>query len=649
VDRWGPGTRIPAVVFSRFAKGGVDSTPYDTTAILKLIEKRWNLPALGARDAAQQDMSVHAFNFAPSGGATAGDADASWDRGESAVHDAGDDGEPAVGEASVPPPKPIMHCDAPPVPGAMQPHTLTNPFAYIPPQCYTKTRTPGGAAANPCYPCHQASMPPNFAQDAHLQLSLLLPIAAAANPWRNLLDPPHLLAERLTDGEILDYVRRGNYFDDSGAITIAARLDPLASAWDGEGDRQWHGYVPDAWFNFDAEGFDVARDRRETGWRAFGYYPFPGTFFPTNGSTDDVLIRLDRALREDVHGQADRRIYEINLAIVEALISRRDVPIEPIDENALGLDLDLDGHIGRATRVAFDGSAEGGTRMRYVGRAGVRDAARPFPIEPGLFPLGTEFLHSVRYLDVASDGAVVMAPRMKELRYAKKVKWLAPSALRARAASEMAELAASATGARQVLWEYDRGVYNGQGWLLQGFIEAADGSLRPQSYEETVHCAGCHGGLGATTDSMFAFARKLGFESPAHGWFHWTQHGLQGLPEPRRSDGVNEYELYLRSNGAGDELRENDEVRQKFFDGHGLVRSDALARMRGNIAELLVPSAARALDLDRAYRAIVDRQSFHLGRAPVLAPARHVFAHAPIGDKTGVPAAVAGSLPWRTH
>src|SRR5262249_8811274 len=41
VDRWGPGTRVPAIVFSKFAKAGVDSTSYDTTAILKLIETRW--------------------------------------------------------------------------------------------------------------------------------------------------------------------------------------------------------------------------------------------------------------------------------------------------------------------------------------------------------------------------------------------------------------------------------------------------------------------------------------------------------------------------------------------------------------------------------------------------------------------------------
>ena len=37
-DRWGPGTRIPAIIVSPFAKRGyVDKTPYDTTSILKFI------------------------------------------------------------------------------------------------------------------------------------------------------------------------------------------------------------------------------------------------------------------------------------------------------------------------------------------------------------------------------------------------------------------------------------------------------------------------------------------------------------------------------------------------------------------------------------------------------------------------------------
>jgi phospholipase C len=57
-DRWGPGTRVPALVISPFAKRGfVDHTEYDTTSILKLIETRFGLAPLGERDAAANDLS----------------------------------------------------------------------------------------------------------------------------------------------------------------------------------------------------------------------------------------------------------------------------------------------------------------------------------------------------------------------------------------------------------------------------------------------------------------------------------------------------------------------------------------------------------------------------------------------------------------
>lgn len=52
VDRWGPGSRIPALVISPFANGGqIDHTVYDTTSILKLIENRHHLKPLSRRDA----------------------------------------------------------------------------------------------------------------------------------------------------------------------------------------------------------------------------------------------------------------------------------------------------------------------------------------------------------------------------------------------------------------------------------------------------------------------------------------------------------------------------------------------------------------------------------------------------------------------
>jgi len=50
-DRWGPGTRIPAIIISPYAKRGyVDHTIYDTTSILRLIEDRYGLKPLCDRD-----------------------------------------------------------------------------------------------------------------------------------------------------------------------------------------------------------------------------------------------------------------------------------------------------------------------------------------------------------------------------------------------------------------------------------------------------------------------------------------------------------------------------------------------------------------------------------------------------------------------
>jgi phospholipase C len=52
------------MVISPFAKKNyVSHTSMDFTAILKFIEKRWKLPTLTARDAAQPDMSEF-FDFA---------------------------------------------------------------------------------------------------------------------------------------------------------------------------------------------------------------------------------------------------------------------------------------------------------------------------------------------------------------------------------------------------------------------------------------------------------------------------------------------------------------------------------------------------------------------------------------------------------
>jgi phospholipase C len=58
IDKWGPGTRIPALIISPYAKKGfVDHTQYDTTSVLKLIETRFGLAPLATRDAAAADLT----------------------------------------------------------------------------------------------------------------------------------------------------------------------------------------------------------------------------------------------------------------------------------------------------------------------------------------------------------------------------------------------------------------------------------------------------------------------------------------------------------------------------------------------------------------------------------------------------------------
>jgi phospholipase C len=63
IDRWGPATRIPAIIISPFAKKGyVDHTQYETVSILAFIERRWGLQPLSDRDKNANPLQ-NAFDF----------------------------------------------------------------------------------------------------------------------------------------------------------------------------------------------------------------------------------------------------------------------------------------------------------------------------------------------------------------------------------------------------------------------------------------------------------------------------------------------------------------------------------------------------------------------------------------------------------
>ena len=165
----------------------------------------------------------------------------------------------------------------------------------------------------------------------------------------------------------------------------------------------------------------------------------------------------------------------------------------------------------------------------------------------------------------------------------------------------------------------ETGISNGTGWRLQGFIEDAQGALRPQTFEETVFCMGCHGGIGVNDDDTLAFPRKLGADAFRGGWYHWTQKGLSGTPDLVRADGQGDYVHYLRTNAAGDEFRANVELMRAWLKDGELSAAKA-GDIREDIAPLVTPSPERAMDLNAAYRMIVREQSFTKGRDATIAP-----------------------------
>jgi hypothetical protein len=260
----------------------------------------------------------------------------------------------------------------------------------------------------------------------------------------------------------------------------------------------------------------------------------------------------------------------------------------------------------------------------------------------GLYPSGTELLHSVRYLDVDAGGGVRMAARMKELRYMRKLRYQSYGELEQVAAHEAREKERHPDVVRHVYADEERGVGTGSGWAMQAFIEDASGQLRPQTVEETTACIGCHGGVGVTSDSTFAFARKVAGE---RGWYYWGERGLRGIAEPRRADGQGEYAHWLAQVGGGDDFGSNDEVRARFFDGAGRLRPERVRALAADIATLLVPSPARALRLDRAYLGLVQAQAFARGRDVLVGASARVLRRRAQGEPTGIEAAVAPG--WR--
>lgn len=467
---------------------------------------------------------------------------------------------------------------------------VTNLEATIPPQCYTKTE----GHHNPCYTCHQvydrrARDRLNELDDGYLQGDYRFSDVGMENHHTNLFVDRRPWLEQISDEAILSYVRSDNY------DSLPARLR----------ERGFQGFIPDLkQYGAGSEAFEadgLAKDGSH--WVAFNYKPFPGTFWPTNGSADDVLIRLPRAFRE-VLGQFSREAYFVNLTLVELNLTERErASITSVDEQILGVDLDGNGRLSR-TEVLL-------RRPNYVGDAS--ELALDFQ----QVPKGTEFLHSVRYLDVDPEGRVVAARRMKELRYMKKVNVLSRDTISSRYANERKEKLLGEIP--RYLDKGDQGLDSALGWFLLGFVEDYEGELRQQSLEEAHFCMGCHTAIGTTIDSTFSLSRKV----PGRDGFGYINlKGMKDAPNLGESDG--EILTYLRRTGGGSEFRENPEMRARWFDERGEVLAEKVRA--ADVYTVITPSKERALHLNRAYSHLVRHQSFIHGRDATWTPALNVFS-----------------------
>jgi hypothetical protein len=476
----------------------------------------------------------------------------------------------------------------PPVQQRIELYSVYNQEAPIPPQCYTRTE----GKHNPCYVCHQGPKPDreNTMDDADLQAQYSFSDIGATNHWMNLFQDRSKRVASISDAAIRAWIEQDNYSELPGRLQVAG----------------FQGWIPDlanlqrGAAAFDGQGFAIDGSQ----WVAINYKPFPSTFWPTNGSTDDVMIRLPEQFRQDAQGQASRDAYLANLAILENSIKGlAQVGSWNIDENKVAVDLDGDGSLGRASVVK--------QRDHYVG------AAAAVAVEPTIYPQGTEFLHTVRYIGVAADGGITNATRMKEVRYMRR--WIASSRERNRREYSL-EAIEKAQGETPAYLNFGQeGLATRTGWQIAGFIEDRNGRLRANTFEENMFCMGCHNSIGSTVDKTFSFARK---RDGAAGWGYIN---LRGMPDaPTRGESRGEIATYLERVGGGSEFRSNAEMQSRWYRRDGSLNAAAISRAK-DVYELITPSMARALQLNKAYKLIVEDQSYLYGRDPVITPPQNVY------------------------
>jgi len=466
-----------------------------------------------------------------------------------------------------------------------------NKEAPIPPQCYTKTNQ----VNNPCYVCHQSyhdqKFRPNKLNDGFQQGSYAFSDIGVSNSWRNLFKDRTVDIKKISDEKIINYINEDNY---------SPFIDKLKNS-------DWKGIIPEIQnLHLGAKAFDehgLAKDG--SGWVAFNYKPMPSTFWPTNGSTDDVMIRLPNEFMQ-INGEYSRDAYYANLALVEmAIADTQQTTTISLNEKVLGKDLNGNGLLENDIQTVKRSS-------HYVADSSDQK------LHTMLYPEGTAFLHTVRYVNTNDNGDISVSPRMKEVRYMVKKKFLTVGELKGRYYLERKEKHF------ENLPYYndfgDEGVSNKHGWTLLGFIENEQGELRKQSDEEQFFCTGCHKSIGSIIDETFSFPRKV---AGVNGWGYINLKAISDVPNIGEHKG--EILTYLERVRGGDEFRQNQEMLKRWFNPDGSVNTKKVQAQQ-SIYDLITPSRRRALDMNKAYKTIVEEQSFIYGRDATLVESKNVLS-----------------------
>ncbi len=533
-----------------------------------------------------------------------------------------------------------------------------NPYAHIPAQCYIET---SGGSQNACQYCHTDSLAKRrfgnntpHAGASPVLGNLIESYAFAAlrhpfqpngsiNPWENTISPARLREILTAAGldpaawDMQDYVRQDNW----GPAYGRRPGDP--KQWDAGTPhpfRLFPGLDPadlpagvDGFVRSPKEGNGFFHDGRSwnTGWRSVNFVPY-GIFTPLTGSVSGIYLRLPELFMRDAAGNFSLETYTRNLDLLARAVQDRLLPSDS---------------------------------TQYAG------SAKAVQVEPGLYPLGTEFAHPLHYVDPAADGSTgspspfpgTRSRRVKEIRYMYK---MLPWDPRLAGAETKEEDAPARVGIGEG-W-----IDNGAGWILAGFIEDAAGALRPQTPSELVQCVGCHGGnspqpekgyagfasgTGNTVDSTWALVRQL---PGADGWREMDAMGYVASaegkaarstrPEPRnRGLGKGEFRhffdtvvgvsLYGEMPGSVEQFLERiirrergysaDWPRLEFSSAEALLagqkqrqllmcemtaRGEHLTTDGSLAAELLYPTRADALAGAARYRQVVVTQRYDFGK-----------------------------------